>query len=245
MPRRIDRMAIEKDAYSVITQEVIGCIAAPDSLPVDEEGEPIKPEYFPPIERPLQERANWWKKHGRVRDPDEKYPWYYAVARNVKPLLICEIGLYMGYSAMAMAKGAIAGGVQQKPGHNVTVNGFDNEQYKPGSVEWCRSGFMEEGIACNFAVADTQKIDNLSEWGISMINLFHIDGDHAQASCRHDLELAEQVMVPRPRPAYILVDDCAWTLGVRDEVVDFAERYKYDIEWLAARKGLAFLQRRR
>lgn len=242
----IDRLKLEQDAYSVVTQEILGCIAVPDDKPKDTKGDVIHPKYFPPIERPMQERANWWKTHGVVKDPDEKYPWYWAVAKQVKPLLICEIGLYMGYSAMAMAKGAIAGGVEQKPGHNVTVNGFDNEQYVKGSVEWCRAGFMEEGIACNFAVLDTQSVDNLQEQGISMINLFHVDGDHSEESCRHDLELAERSMVPRPgRKAYILVDDCAWTLGVRNAVTDFASKYKYNIHWLGARKGLALLERKK
>lgn len=239
----IDRAQLERDVYSITEKEILGPILVPDDQVKDEDGKVIDPKHFPPITRPVQQRAKWWEKRGVVRNPDEKYPWYWAIAKQVKPLIIAEIGTYWGYSLMAMAKGAIAGGVKNVSGQNVSVNGFDNEQYAPGCLEWARNAFLMEGIAHNLMFGDTQ---DMKELPLHMVNLFHVDGDHSKESCAHDLELAERTMVPRPRrDAVILVDDVGWTLGVREATESFAAKYKYDIVWLPCHKGLALLTRRK
>jgi hypothetical protein len=255
-------MRLESDANRVLTAELLGNIIVPEALPKEScrrcagsgsildrpceqctgsGKQPIDPAFFPPIERPMQERYEWWKQHGILKDPDDRYPFYYAIAKQLQPIIIAEIGVFYGYSLMCMAKGAIAGGVRNVPGENVTVNGFDNEQYAPGCLEWARQGFMLDRIACNLMKMDTQAQQALP---LSMVQLSSIDGDHSYESAMHDLRLMEPCMVPRPRlDAVHIVDDIGWALSVRQAAEDFAREFGYRIMYLPTHKGTAVLER--
>lgn len=262
----LNRMLLEKDANTVITNEILGAIIPPDARPRDEcekcdgSGFYVDMQWvngadctacggtgkiiasWPGIERPLQERAEWWKHKGILKNPDDRYTYYYAIAKQVRPVIIAEIGVYYGWSLMAMAKGAIAGGVRNERGSNTTVNGFDNEQYAPGCLEWARQAFMEERIACNLMKMDTQQQSSLP---LHMVQLASVDGDHTYESCLHDLELMEPCMVPRPRTdAVYIVDDTGWALSLRDAAEDFARKYDYEVMHLPSHKGTTILTRK-
>ena len=263
----LDRMLLEKEAHGVLTNEILGAIIVPEARPKEEckrclgtgfddspvnqqictqctgsGRQPIDPQFFPPLERPLQERYEWWKHKGIIKNPDDRYPYYYAIAKQVRPVIVAEIGVYYGYSLMAMAKGAIAGGVKNVRGQNVSVNGFDNEQYAPGCLEWVREACMQERIACNLMKMDTQKVDALP---LHMVQLASIDGDHTYESCLHDLRIMEPCMVPRPRmDAVYIVDDTGWCLALRDAAEDFARDFGYDVMHLPTHKGTSILTRK-
>ena len=238
----LDRMLVERDANCVLTNEILGKIIVPEARPKDASGAEIEPAFFPPIERPMQERYEWWKHHGILKDPDDRYTYYYAIAKQVKPVIIAEVGVYYGYSLMAMAKGAIAGGVRNERGFNVSVNGFDNEQYAPGCLEWARQAFMDERIAANLMRMNTQEVTSLP---LSMVQLASIDGDHSYESCTRDLEMMEVCMVPRPRTdAVYIVDDTGWALSLRDAAEDFARKHGYDVMHISTHKGTTVLTRK-
>src|SRR3990167_4589261 len=137
----LDRTLLEKTAHTVLTNEILGAIIVPEARPKEEcrrclgtgnhsvnilhssaaivvcgqcagtGRQPIDPQFFPPIERPLQERYEWWKHRSILKDSEDRYPYYYAIAKQARPIIIAAIGVFYGYSLMAMAKGAIAGGV--------------------------------------------------------------------------------------------------------------------------------------
>lgn len=260
-------MLLEKTANTVLTSEILGAIIVPEARPKEQcrkcqgagfedpfinqqlctqcsgtGSQPIDPQFFPPLDRPLQERYEWWKHKGTIKNPDDRYTYYYAIAKQVRPIIIAEIGVFYGYSLMAMAKGAIAGGVKNVRGCNTTVNGFDNEQYAPGCLEWARQAFMEERIAANLMSMDTQKVDSLP---LHMVQLASIDGDHSYESALHDLKIMEPCMVPRPRlDAVYIVDDTGWALSVRDAAEEFADEFGYDVMHLPTHKGSTVLTRR-
>lgn len=265
----IDRMQLEYDANTVLTAEILRSIIVPEAKPreicghCDGTGKVLKTlprldsnecsackgtgktivpvAFWPGIDRPLQERYEWWKAKGILKDPDDRYPYYFAVAKQCRPLIIAEIGVYYGYSLMCMAQGAMAGGVRNIPGENVTVNGFDNEQYVFGCLEWARQAFMDERIACNLMHLDTQKAKSLP---LHMVQLASIDGDHSYESALHDLRIMEPCMVPRPRlDAVYIVDDVGWALSVRQAAEDFAKEFGYSVIMLPTHKGTAILER--
>lgn len=234
-------MQIEHDAHTTLTAEILRSIIVPEAKPKDISGKAIPPAEWPGLERPMQQRQEWWKWKGILKDPDDRYTYYFAIAKQCRPIIIAEIGVYYGYSLMAMAQGAIAGGIRQVPGEAVAVNGFDNEQYAPGCLEWARQGFMDENIMCNLMHMDTQKQTSLP---LHMVQLASIDGDHTYESAFHDLELMEPCMVPRPRlDAVMIVDDVGWAMSVKNAAIDFAAKYGYQIMWLPTHKGTAVLER--
>lgn len=269
----LDRMLLEKDAHTVITNEVLGRIIVPEARPREAcgycngtgkvlvvaqtaEGKPMAGllegtanacsacngsgfiwAHWPGLERPLQERFEWWKHKGLAKDPDDRYTYYWAIAKQCRPYLIAEVGVFYGYSLMAMCKGALAGGSGE-----VVGNGFDNETYTSGCLEWARQGFMEEKISCNLMHQDTQKMD---AFPLHMIQLASIDGDHSYESAMHDLLLMEKCMVPRPRQdATYIVDDTGWALNVRAAAEKFAEDFGYDVMHLPTHKGTTVLTRK-
>lgn len=149
----------------------------------------------------------------------EYYAWLWAVARTIGPLYIREIGVRLGYSAVAMIQGAM--------GSCLLYEGWDAEVYIPGSNARAEAAIKaladrDPGLCCEAHLwkIDTQKSDRLmmTLYASSTDNphhendyetpneksIFFIDGDHTFAGALHDLTLAYDAMAP---DGIILFDD--------------------------------------
>lgn len=242
---KFDRLEVERIYTKYHTSEILGQFIHPDARNPN-----IDYEHYPPLSLPIQDRLDWWRERGVERHQDSPYPWHYAIGYHVKPYLIAEIGTWWGYSVAAMARGAIQRNIDDgnlNAARNVTINGFDNEQYNPGCVAWLREccnkfelpDIQMRGINHNVMVQDTQELEKLP---LHMIELGHVDGDHTYDSALHDLKLMNGAMVPDMERGVILVDDVGWAGNLRAAVDVFCKEYGWDIaETLPALKSFCVL----
>lgn len=146
-----------------------------------------RPVPFPGLHRPLQQLTDWWL-HRIHREPTWSQRILYAIARNITPFSIAEMGVGCGEELMAMAKGAFDAGVIQ-----VASNGYDPEIEQPGCIEWTRSCFMAERMAYNLSHSS---LDTYAACGfpLSFVDLFHLHLDH---QIQGAIELAIKTLSPR------------------------------------------------
>lgn len=162
---------------------------------------------FPPLA--------WWSEH--VVHPDDEakfrtgkfhdyYRAKYAVASLFRPRRIAEIGVRWGYSAWSFLRACPC----------ASYDGYDLQQGTHGGVkgadtfDWFLALVGRDFPAADVAVhrMDTQELDALD----GPCELVHVDGDHTESGCRHDLELALAACAPG---GVILVDDYDYIAGVR------------------------------
>jgi len=125
------------------------------------------------------------------------YNWYRWVAGLVRPRVVVEIGVRLGYSAWALA---LEGGTQ-------TFIGLDNECYIAGSNQRAREFLQWRYSQVLLHTVDTRSITTLRPFLLNYLpDVIHIDGDHACVHCRHDLELAHEVL---PVGGTLIVDDAS------------------------------------
>ncbi len=136
---------------------------------------------------PIDADAEWLRKG--------IYGWYYMIGAWLRPAIIGEIGVRLGYSLIAMAKGSRAAG-----GPELQVYGWDNETYVAGCLAKVRERTAEL-FRADLTCRNTAEIESL---GISGIDLFHVDGDHTEAGAYRDMALAWSALRPG---GVLLVDD--------------------------------------
>jgi hypothetical protein len=152
----------------------------------------------------------------------------YDVARRIAPRSICEIGVRAGYSAFAFLSAA-----PQAEYLGLDIDGTDHGGER-GFFDYARG--VLAGFRATLTRADTQQLDRLP----GRYDLVHVDGDHTQAGCRHDLELA-----CRAAP-HVLVDDCDFIPEVRRACDEFAVAHpELSVEYIddGARGSLVFAAR--
>jgi predicted O-methyltransferase YrrM len=202
----LDRGAIERLAATVQSSQILAGILIPEARPP--RGEFVE------------------------RNPDEFYPYYFAIGKLLAPRRIAEIGVWWGYSLWAMAMGARAGGRK-----DVEVHGYDNETYNPGCLAWAREAFMKAKIPYNVAHMDSQKVDLFPFYDV---DLYHIDGDHTYEAARHDIRCAWQGLGAK---GVMIVDDVGWHPGIRQAVEEFAASHPVRLMLLPTLKGMAILEK--
>ncbi len=109
----------------------------------------------------------------------ECYEWYYAVSKWLQPKTILEIGVRLGYSMRSMLEGC----------PTASVVGYDNESYVRGCVETTRNKLV--GFDVTLHVANSQ--ERLEAFPV--VDLAHVDGDHSEVGCYHDLDLVRDAKV--------------------------------------------------
>lgn len=187
------------------------------------ESEP-KPE-FPPI--------HWWHKFVRKPGdlPQYKRPEFYEyyrtkfeIALAAVPQRIAEIGVRWGYSAysflLASPKARYVG-FDILEGPHGGVKGIDTFDYVR---EMLARHFPDATVILNHC--NTQQLEGLC----GSYDFIHIDGDHTEAGCRHDLDLAMAALEPG---GTILVDDYEYIAGVtraadkfcRERSAEIAEKF--------------------
>lgn len=117
----------------------------------------------------------------RIKEYDSYYKVKYNIAKEMRPLKILEIGVRAGYSAYFF--------LQACP--NAFYHGLDADNGKYGGqgpksyVPWAEQLLREAGV--RFRIdwpVDTQVLLKLPT-----ADFYHIDGDHSEVGCRHDIDM--------------------------------------------------------
>jgi predicted O-methyltransferase YrrM len=140
------------------------------------------------------------------------YRQKYLIAALFAPASIAEIGVRWGYSAWSFLRAC----------PRAAYDGFDLQQGTHGGAkgadtfDWCLQllarDYPDASVA--FHRADTQALDTLG----GPYDLIHVDGDHTERGCRHDLDLAWNAAAAG---GLILVDDYDYIPGVHAAVDAF------------------------
>lgn len=176
---------------------------------------------FPTIE--------WWQDN--VVYPSEKnqyfkrhfYEYYlqkYMIARIFQPETIAEIGVRYGYSAFSF--------LQASP--EASYVGYDILQGSHGGVkgdtfEYARpmlNKYFPHAIIM-LLHADTRERDSLD----GKFDFIHIDGDHSEKGCHHDIEMALEAC---NAGGAVLIDDYDYIAGVKRAVDNFIKNNDNKIE---------------
>jgi len=176
--------------------------------------------------QPFPERP-WWGAH--VVDPadDPKfgnptfYEYYrekYELALAAAPTAIAEIGVRYGYSAWSFLCAAPA----------ASYTGFDRQLGTHGGVKGVDTFAAVAALlardfpaaAVHLVRADTQTLADSLPGG--PFDLIHVDGDHSEPGCTHDLERA---LAACRSGGSILIDDYDYIAGVRRAVDRFTRDY--------------------
>jgi len=155
------------------------------------------------------------------------YAAKHAIALELQPGSILEIGVRAGYSALAFLSAC----------PKARYVGLDAENGRHGGqggpwTPWAKG--LLEPYSAEIAVVDTQESDSLTRlWArrtadfplpiqvlvFGPFDLIHVDGDHSEAGCLHDLRLSLPALA---QDGAILVDDMNLG-GVRRAVDRFTE----------------------
>lgn len=159
-----------------------------------------------------------------VREDDDRqykrkdfYDYYktkYEICLQAKPISIAEIGVRWGYSAysfLSAVPGAFYCGFDIIAGTHGGAKGVNTFDYV---YELLGNNFPNATVILKHC--DTRKISRLG----GPFDFVHVDGDHGEAGCYHDLELA--LMACRPG-GMILVDDYNYIRGVTAACERFAD----------------------
>lgn len=211
----IDVARLREISGKTTTAQVFGCL---QSMRPPRVSANRHLEFFPPIERPAQQFADWWRLHDNSREAAMEplvdnmlratpYGTKYALGYVQRPYLIASLGIKWGYSLMAFAQGARAAGVP-----DATVNGYDEEVDRSGSIEWARQAFIHDRVPYNLGHSSAK---DYVEHGIplSHIDLFYISGDRTNIDFPRDINLTAKTLSPR---GIIVVDES----GISESVLN-------------------------
>lgn len=153
------------------------------------------------------------------------YAWYYAIAREVQPKVLAEIGSRFGYSLRAMLCGFTPDFVYV----------WDNESYDPGCLVHVTKMLETSEVKHCISRADTQLLPSLEA---TSVDLFHVDGDHSIQGAYLDLEKAYKCLSPN---GVIVIDDTTSCPGVHAAVKLFNLDYPVECIEVPSFNGLSIL----
>jgi predicted O-methyltransferase YrrM len=139
------------------------------------------------------------------------YRWYYALCNVLRPDSIAEIGVLFGYSLYSMAVGA---------GTKPKLYGIDMEAYVKGCLQHARERLAPVSSSVNVVEANSQSLTKLP-W-TDLVDVFHVDGDHSENGCKHDMGLAWGGLKPG---GWMIVDDTS-IFHLENPCREFASREK-------------------
>lgn len=198
---------VKRIAANVDLLPELRTICVPDLGRIIEE----KRDEFPPLYRSLQNYPDWWKLQGTATPKGfgANLSEYYAIGYAHRPYLIAALGVGYGDALMAFAKGSRAAGVP-----NATVNGYDDETGRPGTLEWCRQAFTTDRVPYNLGHCNARQYD---QCGIPLrhIDLYHLNQHANLRDTAKDLELVLPALSPRGVIVVDEVDADTWNACVR------------------------------
>jgi predicted O-methyltransferase YrrM len=104
------------------------------------------------------------------------YPFYEAVGHIVAPMRVLEIGVRLGYSLIALAKGSC--------GKISKITGLDIESYIPDSNRMACENIRASGYGGELEIHKR----NSQEWMPSgPYDLIHVDGCHGEEEAKADI----------------------------------------------------------
>ncbi len=145
-----------------------------------------------------------------------------AIAQELKPTNILEIGVRFGYSAAAFLHGYPN---TKYTGIDLDTNDFGGVK---GAINWAKE--ITKQFNTEFIIADTQVMKRLPG---NVYDLIHVDGQQNGDGSFHDLELAIK------QSRYVLVDGYMWTQQNFMAVSDFLFRYADLLDWYGVIPGYA------
>lgn len=160
----------------------------------------------------------------------EIYRIKHAIALELQPKSILEIGVRAGYSALAFLNACPKArylGLDAENGQHGGAGG----PWTPWAVE------LLKPYDAKVIVVDTQTLASLSQHG--QFDLVHVDGDHTKTGCSHDLGLAFGVLAPG---GAVLVDDYHFLGDVRHAVDEFSRTHGMALEIRDSPRGEAILR---
>lgn len=197
--------------------------------------------FIHPAEPPGPDGSSW------KPDAHESTLYKAAIAQQIRPERILEIGVRAGYSAAAF--------LYANP--SATYIGLDMNQSIKGLAPWGgRKNFMhhaQDTLRARYpqATVVTYEVDSQSPATRLMVeamepfDLVHVDGDHSEAGCLSDLYLARDVVRPG---GFILADDFKeeppWNkaqVGVTAAVKRFCDDTGWDYIHLPSEPGEALI----
>ncbi len=139
------------------------------------------------------------------------YEYYVAISNYYKPNSVLEIGVRFGYSLMAMLFG-----------YDIKeIEGIDNEAMVHNSNDvalWNVNNLFNVKI----------KLYHINSFHIPILHKFydiiHIDGEHEQINCLHDLELSKS------HTKVVIVDDYESHIAVKNACDIFIQNNKGTIK---------------
>jgi hypothetical protein len=160
----------------------------------------------------------------------ECYPAYAALAAELRPRTVLEIGAFEGYGLTAFWLGA---------GSRVRrLDWVDNESYLAGSNAHCRENLTAVGAALGWPLP---ALDGVRERGAlgwrGRYDLVHVDGSHVFADALADLAWSWG-----RRPRVILVDDYDFLPEVRRAAEVFGAWSGLRLEYRPSLRGWALFR---
>lgn len=196
----------------------------------DRDPEPsAEPEIGPPQTLLEKEGDEMWRELVRrwYREDPFQYPepgvrQYYcskfSIAKRLRPLKICEIGVRAGYSAFAFLRAC----------PEAFFLGIDKNLL---GIEWQEAHMRQvlDGYRFAFMRLDTLKLDTIPG---GPYDLVHVDGDHSHAGFQHDLHLALSC------GRYVLVDDYESGAEIRRVCDDWLAKQETNLKSVFIPDGL-------
>jgi hypothetical protein len=165
------------------------------------------------------------------------YAWYWGLGAAKAPQRIMEFGVRYGYSAIAMARGALWAGVTPRYyGVDLEADGIASNPIAEAAIR----SFIPDVRLIQMdtkQVADTVAALN----GFGCPEIIHIDGDHSGEGIRAEIAIAKMYIRPN---GLILIDDCD-VLHVRQAAEELAAEYGIPLLMLPTTHGLAVIDMRK
>lgn len=163
------------------------------------------------------------------------YAWLWAAASVTRPHSVAEIGVRLGYSAIAMLRGA--GDACQR------YIGWDAEAYIAGSNVRAEASIRAAfgNVSIELVTANTQALGTLGgDLDFPSATVFFVDGDHSYGGALHDLRLAYGAVPPG---GIILFDDVDMSSECRRAGDVFIREKGLESFYLPTFRGLYVMRR--
>ncbi len=155
-----------------------------------------------PMDRPKWQAS--YKEYSKI------YKLRHDITHKIQPKVICEIGVRMGYSALAFLQGA----------PKAFYIGYDNYRGKHGGCGLGEGLYWARRILAKYKGYIAYDCDTQKATALHRGDFFHVDADHSFKGCTHDMTLALQAGAE-----WILVDDYYYIRSVKDAADAFVKKH--------------------
>ena len=168
-------------------------------------------------------RIEWWRKNVLIANDSKRffkehyYEYYlgkYMICRMFGPRAIAEIGVRWGYSAFSFLQAAPQASYAGYDLLNGGYGGANIDTYSQVTGMLSRH-FPQASIKLSHS--DTRRMESLG----GPYDFVHIDGNHREEACYHDIEMALEAC---QAGGVVLIDDYVKVDGVKRAVDNFVKK---------------------